>query len=486
MNFKDGEIVTYRGLELVFRIIKNKYTGEDIYFLYTKDGKIFTSNFFLNELNANLNNANITTLSNSFGESHSSGSGSSGGYSSSRSAFDKEQYQKSKKLSEDIGSLYETSKTLEDCNTLINEAKTAISTNKLTINNWNDAKNSSGFATEASIAFLSGITDSFDEVYKNLESTSKAAKALDDLNKNLKVVLVKYVEKFEKEKTLSEKENELSNTPKEIEDGVDANGNVKYKTNPRIAELESEISKIKEEIEKLNKDIDTLQNIIDVKYKEIKSKYSELKNLGTKENGINIDISDTIFGTSGKVDEKYSFLIKDVGDKLMTVSYDGDDFYLLNTPISVEDYVEYVKENNLYQNKGFMGSQCMTIALNYAHDMTTGVYTNGDNYSNSGVHSTMDRIVSQDKDDILEYTYEQVSQGNPVALQVTRKAGGRHFVTVVGFDKSVTSPSDLTPENLLVLDCVDGDVQRLSDRGRTIYNTGSGYQACAFPNQAVA
>ena len=241
-----------------------------------------------------------------------------------------------------------------------------------------------------------------------------------------------------------------------------------------------------EQIEKLNKDIDTLQNVIDAKYKDMKSKYSELRNLGTKENGINIEINSTIFGTSGTVDDKYSLLIKDSGDKLMTVSFNGDDFYMVNTPISVQEYVEYVKENNLYQNKGFMGGQCMTLALNYAHDMTAGVYTPGGVYPTSGVHSTMKKVVSKNIDDVLEYTYDQVSEGNPVALQVTQRAGGRHFVTVVGFDKSVTGPQDLTPENLLVLDCVDANVQRLSDRDRSIYNTGVGYQACAFPNQAVA
>ena len=80
------------------------------------------------------------------------------------------------------------------------------------------------------------------------------------------------------------------------------------------------------------------------------------------------------------------------------------------------------------------------------------------------------QVRSQNADDILKYVYQEVSSGRPVALQVTQRRsneGLRHFVTVVGFDASVKSYKDLTPDKILVLDCVDGKVQTLSGQERT-------------------
>lgn len=487
MKFKDGDIVTYRGYELVLRIIKNQYTGEEIYYLCTTDGKIFTSNFSFDELNSySVEASNAGSAGNSNGSVQNSGSGYSSGNSSSSSGGSNKQnsrtnnLENAKKLSDDIGSLYETSKELAECTSLVNDAKNAIKTNNITLNTWNDVKNAKGFATEASIAFLSGLSEAFDVVYNNLEATSSAAKELDDLNKNLKILIIKFAEKLELEKEKKAKETELSNTPKEIEDGTDSEGNITYKANPRIAELENEISELSTKISKLESDIATLQSIIDAKYKNMKSKYSELRELGTKYNGINFEIDDTIFGTNGTVDEKYSILIKDVGDKLVSIDYGGRNFYMLNSSISPVDYYQYIKDNDLYQNKGFLGGQCMILSLVYTKDMTTGSYTSPDGFWSSGVNATMDSVVSHDANKILDYTYNEITNGNPVTLQVTQKAGGRHFVTVVGFDSSVKSASDLTPDNLLVLDCVDGDIQLLSDRDRTLKDNGGGYQACSF------
>lgn len=493
MNFKDGDIVTYRGQKLIFKVIKNKFTGEDIYFLYTMDGKIFTSNFSLDELNMNtaINAATSGAITSST-QSSSSGGGytggsSSGGTSRNYAGGRTNNLESSQKLSDDIGSLYETSMTLSACTTLVNDAKKAIETNNIVLNSWNDAKNAKGLATEASIAFLSGLSECFDTVYKNLDSTSKAAKELDDLNKNLKVLLIKFAEKLEKEKQKKEKETELASTPKEIEDGTDENGNKKYKPNPRIDELNEEIKKLTEEITKLESDITTLQNIIDAKYKNMKGKYSELKSLGTKYNGINFEIDDTIFGTSGTVDKKYEMLIKDYGDKLLTVDYNGREYYVTNTAISLNDFVDYINKNNMYQNKGFMGNRCNNLAQIYAYDMIVGSYHSKESYPNNDIETRMKRNETTDKNEALKKIYEEVSSGRPVAIQTTQRTPGlRHFVTVVGFDKSVTSYSDLTPDKLLVLDNVDAKVQLLSDRNRELYDNGKEYQVWTIKDKYLA
>ena len=53
-------------------------------------------------------------------------------------------------------------------------------------------------------------------------------------------------------------------------------------------------------------------------------------------------------------------------------------------------------------------------------------------------------------------------------------------------NKEVTDFSQLTPENILVLDNVDGKIQTLSERNRELYNNGNGYQALGATNLFLA
>ena len=43
-------------------------------------------------------------------------------------------------------------------------------------------------------------------------------------------------------------------------------------------------------------------------------------------------------------------------------------------------------------------------------------------------------------------------------------------LTDIGFDASVQSYKDLTPDKILVIDCVDGKIQTLSERNRKLFN----------------
>ena len=138
----------------------------------------------------------------------------------------------------------------------------------------------------------------------------------------------------------------------------------------------------------------------------------------------------------------------------------------------------------MYQNAGALNGQCMIASQIYARDLLTGTYSSKSNFVNmKGSPATRinERVRSQDKDDVLKYVFDEVREGHPVVLQVTQKRsneGLRHLVTVVGFKEEVTSYSDLTPENILVLDTVDGKIQTLSERNRSLYNQGGkGFQA---------
>ena len=164
-------------------------------------------------------------------------------------------------------------------------------------------------------------------------------------------------------------------------------------------------------------------------------------------------------------------------------NYNGQNFNVANTKINVDDYAAYIQKNKMYQNAGFLGSQCMLLSQYYASDMLRGEYTSKDTMANHGGSPAVkmnERAISESEEPVKEYMYNELSQGHPVVLQVTQKRsneGLRHLVTAVGYSSSVNSYQDLTPENILVLDCVDGKVQTLNERNRKLYNQGGKYQS---------
>lgn len=180
------------------------------------------------------------------------------------------------------------------------------------------------------------------------------------------------------------------------------------------------------------------------------------------------------------------------GGTMREYDFNGTNFNVVNTKGSIEDYEAYLQKYKIFQNEGVLGGQCMMLSQYYAKDLLTGKYTSKStmqNWQGSPATRINERAASQNPQDVLDYTYSELQQGHPVVLQVTQKKQGlRHLVTAVGYDSSVTSASDLTPDKILVLDCVDGKIQRLSDRGRQLFKTNN-YQALgpteAFLNQEV-
>ena len=154
-------------------------------------------------------------------------------------------------------------------------------------------------------------------------------------------------------------------------------------------------------------------------------------------------------------------------DKLRAISVDGQTFYVADTRISVEDYAAYIRKNKMYQGAGFQDGQCMILSQYYATDMISGKYTSkGKMNAHQGGPACRinERCKSTDPNKVLQYCYSEINQGHPVVLQVSQVnsyKGARHLVTMVGFTKNVKSWKDLTPDNILVLDCVDGKIQTL-------------------------
>ena len=200
-------------------------------------------------------------------------------------------------------------------------------------------------------------------------------------------------------------------------------------------------------------------------------------------------------------DPNYNKELLTPSGNIIRFEFNGKTFYVVDTKIPVEQYAEYVSKNHLTQNDGLLGGDCMLLSQYYAVDMLRGTYTSRNTMANTqGGPATRinERARSTDVNEVLEYAYNEIKEGNPVVLQVSQihsDRGARHLVTMVGFSSDVKSAADLTPDNILVLDCVDGKIQTLgqarSEGGheRRVFAQGGNYQALGptetFKNKEV-
>ena len=177
------------------------------------------------------------------------------------------------------------------------------------------------------------------------------------------------------------------------------------------------------------------------------------------------------------------------GENLLKYSFNGKTFLIPNTKISLDDYAAYIKNNKMYQDAGFLGGDCMLLSQYYASDMIMGKYTKKQvmyDHGGSPAVKMNERCKSTNPSDVLNYCYSEINQGHPVVLQVSQvnsNRGARHLVTMVGYTTDVKGPEDLTPDNILVLDCYDGTVQTLGQarsqggHERRLFAQGGNYQA---------
>ena len=70
----------------------------------------------------------------------------------------------------------------------------------------------------------------------------------------------------------------------------------------------------------------------------------------------------------------------------------------------------------------------------------------------------------------MEIIYSEITNGRPVVLQVNGDKAGtkRHYVTVVGFNSSIASGSQLRPESLLVIDTIDNEMLGVMPKARSL------------------
>ena len=212
--------------------------------------------------------------------------------------------------------------------------------------------------------------------------------------------------------------------------------------------------------------------------------YNSIKSIDSsaEDFAVTLNVTTNVSNNSG------GSVIESVEDgNMLRITYNGREYYVVNTNINCLDYEEYVQKYGLCQNNGLLGGDCMVLSQYYAMDMMRGTWTSYNQMANGeGSPATRlnDYVKSTNEEDVLKCVYEEALAGRPTVLQVSQvnsSNGERHLVTVVGFDSSVKSYEDLTPDKIFVLDCVDGKLQTLgqsrSEGGheRYVYAQGGNY-----------
>ena len=231
-------------------------------------------------------------------------------------------------------------------------------------------------------------------------------------------------------------------------------------TKVETQKYKDDLAKKKEEMEKteeLCKECIGMANEYLQRIKDLDSSVQDLKNES-------LSLSDGSSETLGRV----------VGPpfntaKMFEIEVNGRKFYVANTKINALDYQDYLQDVKMFQNAGFMDGHCPILSQSYACDMMRGTFTARDVYTVMKVQRPSVRInggiFTDDDDELYQAIYNELTSGRVGTLRVTRNTpvkDGTHVVTVVGFDASVKSYKDLNADTILVLDCVDGKLQTIS------------------------
>ncbi len=179
------------------------------------------------------------------------------------------------------------------------------------------------------------------------------------------------------------------------------------------------------------------------------------------------------------------------GDNTTEVNLLGGDWIVAKTKTDLQTYASYISSHGVRQNANTSewGDSCLAFAGAHAYDLYNGTKTSGGSAANYAHSSSFKDYIDDDKQKVLSKIYEEIMSGRPVVLQVNgNKAGtSRHFVTVVGFKKGVTSGSTLTDKDLLIVDSWDGKVERMDTDTSRFFTSGkdchkdySGYRLRVF------
>ena len=359
-----------------------------------------------------------------------------------------------KKYYEKLSGLGNIASQASSISSSIESVKSSISNLSSSID---DAKWSEMGIDELKTNVLPSLLQNHNTLANNINNTlvkivNKATGELLPESKNLKT----------EDERLDKLNEELDTLLEKPEYEVDSEGKT---TTTLTDKYKSEVSDKENEIKECeNKCKELVQQANDI--------VSEIKSLDSNVEDFKVDISALNASSSSGLSVSLGQCVKD--GKMIEIEFKGRKFYIANTRINALDYERYVQKYGLTQNAGVLSSECPILSQYYAMDMMRGTYTTKVQMVNfeCGPSPRMNAGIStESEDELLEYLYNEATNGRLTTLQVTQRMtektengyiGPRHVVTVIGFDSSVKSSKDLNPDTILVLDCVDGKIQTLS------------------------
>ena len=370
---------------------------------------------------------------------------------------------------------------LENASTKLKEASDSLTniSSMVSDSTWSELG-----VSQLSSSLIPSIQDNHDTVKKNLNGTLSKMAGL-AMNTLLPEV-TKLKEEDENYEKIKAELDSLS-APEQF----DSDGNTTSAYNEYVSKknnLTTKLEESKKKCEEYKKNCDSCASNIkslDSNVEEFKVQTASDTQSGT--NTLNTDLTSGV--TIGEAVE---------GGKMLKVTINGKEYYVANTKINCLDYEQYVQKNGLHQNAGLLSGECMLLSQYYAVDMLRGTHTTKATMAKAGGGCALrmaDYVKSPDQEPVLKYIYDEALAGRPTVLQVTQVRsyqGLRHLVTVVGFDSSVKSYKDLTPDKILVLDCVDGKIQTLGQsrseggHARKLYNQGGNYFARGATQEFLA
>lgn len=163
---------------------------------------------------------------------------------------------------------------------------------------------------------------------------------------------------------------------------------------------------------------------------------------------------------------------------LISYSGFGGQYNVVGTAASVESYAKIVANNRIAQNNDSSkyGGYCLAFSYIHAYSMYSGNTSarapQAIDYLYAGKFSS---YISDSKQDVLSKVYNELINGRPCILHVNgnKKGTSRHFVTVVGMKKSVTSGDTIQESDLLIMDSWDGKIEQMGVSGSRFMITGA-------------
>lgn len=187
--------------------------------------------------------------------------------------------------------------------------------------------------------------------------------------------------------------------------------------------------------------------------------------------------STTMTGTIVGEKPDYTYTFEGDGNGYVELNYQGQTYLVVKSYL--QDYANFLRRARVYQaSDPLYSDMCMGFADTHAW----GLYTNNRTYTaENGAHYTggghYAKFIDSDWNKIQNILYNELLNGRPLVIQVNGRKDGtsRHFVTAVGFKKTVTEGDDLQQTDLLIIDSWDALIKRMDTPGARFFTTG---EAC--------